>query len=342
MQDISLVNANLLGVWLQLLAAGAYLVYLPKCVVILARRRQRGVSMLIPAVCALIFVVTMINVVSSAARAYMAFSIPSSGEAPDPAAVYADSAATTSLLKNWMNVIVSLLSDMVFVYRTYIVWNMNIYIVLLPLALLLGVIALGVWAAWSLAQTKTGEIPILAAVSLRVRYFYILTFCLNFICAGLICYKIWRVHSRMSKAYGGLAPKGSNIVEIIVQTAALYCAYLLVLIITQCLGSNVFFLFLDPVTPVGALVFTMLIVRARVGGEEKSETAIGPDGVSSIRFGGTASMMAARTRGTGIGSLHEMRSPVVTRFAPEAVDLELAVAVRTSEESRRVKDHDHF
>ncbi|KAI0657022.1 hypothetical protein C8Q70DRAFT_935345 [Cubamyces menziesii] len=341
MQDIGLVNANLLGVWLQLLAAGAYLVYLPKCVVILVRRRQRGVSMLVPAVCALIFVVTVINVVSSAARSYMAFSIPSSGEAPNPAAIYADSAATTSLLKNWMNVIVSLLSDMVFVYRTYIVWNMNIYIILLPLALLLGVIALGVWAAWSLAQTKIGEVPILAAVSLRVRYFYILTFCLNVICAGLICWKIWRVHSQTSKAFGGLAPKGSNIVEIIVQTAALYCAYLLVLIITQCLGSNVFFLFLDPVTPVGALVFTMLIVRARVGSEQ-SDTVAGPGGVSSIRFGGTASMMAARTHGTGIGSVNEPRCPAVARYAPETVDLELAVAVRTSEESRRMKDHDNF
>ena len=85
----------------------------------------------------------------------------------------------------------------------------------------------------------------------------------------------------------------------------------------------------------------MLIVRARVGSEQ-SDTVAGPGGVSSIRFGGTASMMAARTRGTGIGSVNEPRFPAVARYAPETVDLELAVAVRTSEESRRMKDHENF
>ncbi len=92
------------------------------------------------------------------------------------------------------------------VYRTFIVWNMNYYIVLAPLGLLLGdtgacitvrevracklkvrflMAAVGIWAVWTLAQTGPGTIPILAAVSVRIRYFFIITFVLNILCAGV-------------------------------------------------------------------------------------------------------------------------------------------------------------
>lgn len=91
------------------------------------------------------------------------------------------------------------------VYRTFVVWNMNYYVVLAPFGLLLGdtgacfvvrevrvyrlkghfvVIAVGIWAVWTLAQTGPGTIPILAAVSVRIRYFFIITFVLNIICSG--------------------------------------------------------------------------------------------------------------------------------------------------------------
>lgn len=91
------------------------------------------------------------------------------------------------------------------VYRTFVVWNMNYYVVLAPFGLLLGdtgacltvrevracrlkgrfvVTAVGIWAVWTLAQTGPGTIPILAAVSVRIRYFFIITFVLNILCSG--------------------------------------------------------------------------------------------------------------------------------------------------------------
>lgn len=84
-------------------------------------------------------------------------------------------------------------------------WNMSFYVVLAPFGLLLGdtgacfavrelracrlkgrfvVSAVGIWAVWTLAQTGPGTIPILAAVSVRIRYFFIITFVLNILCSG--------------------------------------------------------------------------------------------------------------------------------------------------------------
>ncbi len=144
------------------------------------------------------------------------------------------------------------------VYRTLIVWNMNYYVVLAPFGLLLGdtgacftvrevracklkvgflMAAVGIWAVWTLAQTGPGTIPILAAVSVRIRYFFIITFVLNILCAseclvyqrsppavglpdssGLICYKIWSVQSKVNKEYNGERSATSRALEIIIES----------------------------------------------------------------------------------------------------------------------------
>lgn len=42
---------------------------------------------------------------------------------------------------------------------------------------------MGIWSVLTLSQTKTGDALILADVTIRVRYFFVLTFCLNVMCA---------------------------------------------------------------------------------------------------------------------------------------------------------------
>ena len=44
---------------------------------------------------------------------------------------------------------------------------------------------LGVWSVWTLAQTRVGDEPIFAAVTVRVRFFFAVTFSVNVLCAGM-------------------------------------------------------------------------------------------------------------------------------------------------------------
>ncbi|RPD53170.1 hypothetical protein L226DRAFT_612445 [Lentinus tigrinus ALCF2SS1-7] len=263
MSDISYPNARLIGLWLQLFATGAYFVYLSQCVGVMRRKLREGMSLWLPLVCAVMFVLTMLVDIFNMVLAYDAFSTRP-GQETNPWDTYTDVGNTFSELKNAVTVALAIISDLIIVYRTFVVWGSRIHIVLVPIGLLLGDIALGIWSAWTLAQTHTGHNPIAAAVSIRVRYFFVVTFSLNVLCAGLICWKIWSVHAEVPAYVSsvGRSPT-TRAFEVIIETAALYCTHLLVLIVSDSAGSNVFFVFLDPLPPVTALVFTMIIVRTR-------------------------------------------------------------------------------
>ena len=91
-------------------------------------------------------------------------------------------------------------------YRTFVVWNRNVPVIIAPVLLLFAdlgtcslsyvcnpdsevicslTIALGVWSTWTLAHTPNSDDPITAAVSVRVRYFFVVTFAVNALCAGM-------------------------------------------------------------------------------------------------------------------------------------------------------------
>ncbi|KAI0657019.1 hypothetical protein C8Q70DRAFT_920445 [Cubamyces menziesii] len=257
--DISEPNAHLIGLWIQLFVTGAYFLYLPHCTAILARKVRNGLSLWLPIACLLIFVSTALDFVVGLIRAYEAYSMHGA-ERPDPVAVYGSSSSRLSLMKNAMNIVVAIISDVIIVYRTYMVWNLSIWIILAPVGLLLGDTAIGIWAVWTLAQTKTGVNAIAAAVTVRIRYFFVITFALNLLCSGLICFKIWHVRSKVPQRVLNTSST-RKVLEIVIESAGLYCAHLFILIVTNCVGTNYFFLFLDPLPAVGAYVFSMLIVR---------------------------------------------------------------------------------
>ncbi|EIW55370.1 uncharacterized protein TRAVEDRAFT_51493 [Trametes versicolor FP-101664 SS1] len=318
--DISQINANLIGLWLQLLATGAYFVYLPHCVAILVKRLRNGLSPWLLAACFLIFAATVLDFVVAIIRTYQGYAVTGT-ERPNPAAVYADPSSTLSLLKNAMNIVVAIISDAIIVYRTFVVWNMNYYVVLAPFGLLLGDTAVGIWAVWTLAQTGPGTIPILAAVSVRIRYFFIITFVLNILCASLICYKIHSIQSKVRKEFNGERSAMSRLLEIIIESAGFYCAHLLILIITNGLGTNYFFVFLDPLPPVGAYVFSMLIVSTRQNTENNASSYPSP---STIRFRGSRSTRLPRSIGVEIDLEHvdtDGRSPGQRNFADSTRDV---------------------
>ncbi|KAI0716339.1 hypothetical protein C8Q76DRAFT_723817 [Earliella scabrosa] len=264
--DISVATAHLFGLWLQIFATGAYCVYLIQCIPVLRRRFRENRSLWLPIASGLIFAITVTALATDMDTALRAYAIHGDGR-PDPVTVYTHSASPVSLAKNAVIVIMSIISDAIIVYRTYVIWNSTFSVVVIPIGLLLTDVALGSWSVWTLAQTANDNDPIEAAVTLRVRYYFILTLCLNLWCAILICWKIWRVSSRIPEDISGLSKQRPTmrVFEIIVETASFYCAHLIAIIVTNCIESNTFFLLLDPLPPVTALVFSMIIVRASSG-----------------------------------------------------------------------------
>ncbi|RDX42184.1 hypothetical protein OH76DRAFT_1561127 [Lentinus brumalis] len=283
MVDIAEPNASLIGFALQLFATGAYCVYVLRCASIMQKKVRDGVSLWLPITCALILTITLTDLIMNAILVYQAYEIKGT-EPLDPVATIAcHSNDPLGISKNALIVVLGIVSDVIIVYRTFVIWDLAILMVLLPIGLLLADIALGIWAVWTLASSGSGTDPVLAAVTLRVRYFFVVTFCLNMLCAGLICWRILRVHAIMPSNVSRnsvIERPTKRALEVVVETAAIYCVHLLILIVSSSIGSNVFFIFLDPLPPVTALVFSMIIVRAQNG---RTRTISGPLR-SSIRF----------------------------------------------------------
>ncbi len=69
---------------------------------------------------------------------------------------------------------------------------------------------------WTLSRTHPGDLLVLADVTIRIRYFFILTICVNMLCASLICFKIWRVHVLAKRVVDMSATK--NVLEIVIES----------------------------------------------------------------------------------------------------------------------------
>ncbi|KAI0730989.1 hypothetical protein C8Q76DRAFT_793097 [Earliella scabrosa] len=171
------------------------------------------------------------------------------------------SQSTSLLIKGISQVAMALISDFVMVYRTFLVWEGQVGIIAVPVLILLADIGLGIWSGWSLFHAESfQDIARSDEVIVPVRAFFILGFALNAISAGLICWKIRSVQLLAPLDLTGMRDgRVSRVFDVLVQTASIYCIHLFILIVAESIGSNVYILFVEPLLPVTALVFTMLI-----------------------------------------------------------------------------------
>ncbi|KAI0032976.1 hypothetical protein K488DRAFT_48684 [Vararia minispora EC-137] len=280
------VDAELLGVYLLCMTYGVYLVVFYHCVVAFWRRGFGNGTWWLPAATLLIFVTANIHMVSALVRAWQAFHFqPHNALAPEQ--VFRHVASLPALIKNGAFIAQTILTDGIMVYRTYIIWSHFWLVLIIPIGALCADFAMGTWSMYTLARTGVDGDPIVADVVVRVRYFYVVTLVLNVVCCGLIAYKIWNLDAARrsvdSDVRNRSAGRLGRVVTIIVESAAVYCAALIVLIITSAWNSDVMFPVLDMMPPLMATIFSLIIIRVFRGtsvGMTAHSTTLG-----TMRFG---------------------------------------------------------
>jgi len=287
---INEVDAELLGVYLLSITYGVYLVIFTQCVIAFYRRGFGSVrTYWLPCATLLIFIVATIHLVTSLIRAWEAFHLQPNNISV-ATKVFRDVASLPALIKNGAFIGQTILTDAIMVYRTYIVWGSSWVPILVPSAALCGDIAMGIWSMWTLAHTGVDGDPIVAEVVLRVKYFYIVTLVLNVICSGLIAYHIWRIDAVRrrvdSEARARTGPSRlGRVVNVIVESAAVYCACLVVLIVTSAKSSDVMFTVLDMMPHLMAIIFSLIIVRVFRGTSFATTRRNDTSGLGTMRFG---------------------------------------------------------
>ncbi|KAF6749990.1 hypothetical protein DFP72DRAFT_851965 [Ephemerocybe angulata] len=269
-QDAAQQFHALLGFWVGSMIYGAYFtlfVLVLSAKVTLQGRRDRSAP---PArvtpftiVSLVIFILTSVYMGLNASRIFYAFSPEwsevSNGQLPiHHLRDYTSGKSFTTML---LIGILVWLGDGLAIYRCFIIWAMNWWIVLLPIALLLLSIANGTMVA--VEYRHPGTLPPRAAWVL-VRIIFPVNIMQSCFTTGLIAFRIWRRYrvSRAAglRAYGG----GINLLKvlwIIVESAMIFAMQQIILCIAFYSGSPIQYVFSEMLVPSIGGGFALMTMR---------------------------------------------------------------------------------
>ncbi|KAF9461625.1 hypothetical protein BDZ94DRAFT_1323206 [Collybia nuda] len=162
--------------------------------------------------------------------------------------------------------IVTVVSDLFFVFRTWIVWNRNYFVCALPFLLFLGDLATAIYLLWALSQSSDDPAFAGLLVANASQYFFSVTLALTLTCTLLVAYKLWSAERNIRPVLSGYTgeyayTRLSQVATIIFESAAIYSSLLIVLIVTDTLGVEGFFVVLTMIPPFIGIVFSSIIVR---------------------------------------------------------------------------------
>ncbi|KAL1941007.1 hypothetical protein VTO73DRAFT_7643 [Trametes versicolor] len=205
-----------------------------------------------------------------------------------------------AILKDTFYTVNIWLADSLLLYRLFIVWNGNLFILVVPFCLWIGAICTGsellVNSAQPLADLNQTRI-----INFQTA-FYCLTISMNILCTLFIAGRLW-YQQRLMKQYGNSAAWGySEVIAVVIESAALYsaCGILYIPLIINKLPLQF------PITAlIGSLTSiapSLIILRVALGTAVTAETKVKTSLVfklSKLRGGGGTSASAL---GATVGS----------------------------------------
>jgi len=259
---LALDTATLAGLFASSILYGIFVVLLiASLYILLFRRKTKNPNFILIAAAMSMFLVNTTVLGISFARVDDAFIILRN----EPGGPIAD----LTLLSQWKEVTRTaltcsyfVLADAVLIYRCWIVWGKNIWIVVFPMVLFLASATVDVFMVVTMATLDAGDSIFVTALGDWITAVISLTLAQNIIVTSLIVFRIWKINmSTASSAAGSLRP----IVSIILESGVIYCASLFIFLMTYVAGSNSQYIMVDCINPMIGITFTLLIVRVGLG-----------------------------------------------------------------------------
>ncbi|KAG7094095.1 hypothetical protein E1B28_007713 [Marasmius oreades] len=274
---------------------------------IFSRRREVNYKLLTTMVT--MWVLSTLHLVLDIVRAKAAFVDVGANGSNRALEYYGNLSDPLQAAKTAVYVTLTLVGDGFMIYRCYVVWG-RWYMGLLPALMLCGTGVAGFGATYEFSQAAPGAEVFLPDIVPWVTSFIALTFSTNVLCTALIVIRILSVQRRV----GGLNAKSPQInfslraIVIITESAALYSASVLSLLISYSVNSNGQYTVLDLTSPLIGIVFTFIILRATLVSDSDQVYASAP----------RANLPSASRYATGVGSEHYGMQP---RGTPVAVNV---------------------
>jgi len=154
----------------------------------------------------------------------------------------------------------SLLGDVLNIYRSWLVWNKNIWVVIFPIMLWFPTAVVGYYIPGYLFEaSKWNDNVFTSNFRIYITIWYTLALVQNLITTSLIAIRLW-YYERKAGPYRTGNFSLSPIIHIIVESASIYVAAQLVLLITFVSSDNAQYVLLEIITPIVGIVFCLIIV----------------------------------------------------------------------------------
>ncbi|KAJ7022672.1 hypothetical protein C8F04DRAFT_1137404 [Mycena alexandri] len=199
-----------------------------------------------------LFVAVTGNFVLTVVRAFLGFIVVENGTAA--AAFFNDNSQITTTVQNVCAALAILISDSVIIYRLWIVWSRNKYVIILPILTLFGLMVALVLSV----QTTTHVNSIAEDKGLTPGLIF--TLVTNLYSTGLISWKIWNTTKNASAASGNNL---RHFLSILVESAGISTTWATFYIVTHQINSDIQFVALIPLPAVAGIANAL--IQARIG-----------------------------------------------------------------------------
>jgi len=167
-----------------------------------------------------------------------------------------------------------LMSDAVIIYRLWVIWNYNTYIVLFPICTLVGLTVCGIGITYQFTQYRPGENVFLSEAGRWITSDCIFTLCTNVYSSVLIAWRIWSINVK-SREFGGASL--NSVLGTVVESAAIYTSWTIFFFASYRSKSNLQFIVVDTWPAMSGIAFTLINVRVGLGWAQNSQLSVSQD-----------------------------------------------------------------
>ncbi|KAI0700197.1 hypothetical protein BC835DRAFT_1221431, partial [Cytidiella melzeri] len=235
-------------------------------------------------------------------------------------AYFMNVSSPTYLIKSCLFNAQTLVLDAVVIYRTWVVWQCELRIVLFSIFGWFGLFACSIGNNIALATASDHSGNVFATQTGRwIIAVYSMTLVTNLSATSLLAYRIWTVNQSITQ--WRTTDRLSPVLRVVIESGALYSLTIIAAIITFALKSPGVYVLLDMISPIISIVYNMIIIRVGL----TSDRILGGSSASGAHESGSAPSSprterhARRSNGEGPVHLgwfrgsggHEMKSLAV-------------------------------
>ncbi|KIY50807.1 hypothetical protein FISHEDRAFT_37920 [Fistulina hepatica ATCC 64428] len=184
-----------------------------------------------------------------------------------PLLYYADLAQTTEVVKTGLIISSILICDSFIIYRLWLVYDYNYWVIILPCMSWSGLVACGVGVTYQFSQYYIGLNVFNSSAGRWITSDCVLTLFTNIYSTILISYRIWSSYKRVgSMAGSSLLPA----LTIFVESAAITTIWAIFFLVSYEAKSNLQFTAVDVFAEISGIAFMMIHVRVGMGWAQKA------------------------------------------------------------------------